>query len=39
MTDTEKVTWTVEVFRQCDVTEDYIQEKIKDVEIQKEEIK
>ena len=32
MTDNEKVIWKVEVFKQCEDTQDYLNEKIKDIE-------
>ena len=39
MTDNEKVIWKVEVFKQCEDTQDYLNEKIKDIEEQKGELK
>lgn len=39
MTENEKVVWKVEVFRQCEDTEDYINEKIQELEVQKKEFR
>lgn len=35
MTENEKVVWKVEVFKQCEDTEDYINQRLKDIEQQK----
>ena len=39
MTETEKVMWKVEIFRQCEDTEDFLKQKIEDIESQKVELK
>lgn len=35
MSENEKVIWKVEVFKECEDTEDYLNEKIRDIEEQK----
>lgn len=39
MTDHEKVLWKIDVFQQCEDTEDYLAAKLKDVEQQKKEMR
>ena len=39
MSENEKVLWKVEIFKQCEDTEDYLNEKIRDIEEQKIELK
>lgn len=39
MTENEKVLWKVEVFRQCEDTEDYLKARMEDIECQKIELK
>lgn len=39
MTENEKVLWKVEVFRQCEDTEDYLKQKMQDIKVQRIELK
>lgn len=39
MTENEKVMWKVEIFRQCEDTEDYLKQKMQAIESHKTELK